>query len=92
MATEFIICYVASNHRMWLQNSVMRLRIVDGIDRSLKLSCGNKSIMPYSDNNKSLKKSKYVDIMFLVVKERIQNRQCVYRVCEHKLYDYGSTY
>lgn len=46
-------------------------RIVDGIDRSLKLSCGNKSIMPYSNNNKSLMKSKYIDITFLVVKERI---------------------
>ena len=75
IATEFIVCYVASNHRMWLQNFVMGLWIVNGIDKSLKLSCGNKSIMPYSNNNKSLTKSKYIDIMFIVVKERIQNLQ-----------------
>ena len=31
--------------------------------------------MPYSNNNKSLTKSKYIDIMFIVVKERIQNLQ-----------------
>ena len=31
--------------------------------------------MPYSNNNRSSMKSKYIDIKFLVVKERILNGQ-----------------
>ena len=75
MAIGFIACYKVSNHRIWLRNFVVGLQIVNGIDRSLKLSCGNKSIMPYSNNNRSSTKSKYIDIKFLVVKERILNGQ-----------------
>ena len=31
MATEFVACYEASNHGIWLQNFVTGLRIMDGI-------------------------------------------------------------
>ena len=42
MVAEFIVCYEASNYGIWLRNFVTRLRIVDGIERPLKL---------YYDNN-----------------------------------------
>ncbi|XP_061369307.1 uncharacterized protein LOC133312169 [Gastrolobium bilobum] len=47
--------------------------MVNGIERSLKLYCDIKSTVLYFNNNKSSSKSKYIDIKFLVVKERIQN-------------------
>ena len=53
MVVKFIACYEVSNHRVWLQNFVMGLRIIDGVDRSLRLFCDNKSTMLYSNNNKS---------------------------------------
>ncbi|MCI21868.1 hypothetical protein A2U01_0043039 [Trifolium medium] len=46
MATEFIACYEASNHGIWLMNLVTGLRIVEGIERPLKLYCDNKSAVP----------------------------------------------
>ncbi|XP_075474447.1 secreted RxLR effector protein 161-like [Primulina tabacum] len=73
MAPEFVACYEASNHGIWLQNFVTGLRIVDGIERPLRLHCDNKSAVMYSNNNRSSTKSKHIDIKFLVVKERIQN-------------------
>ena len=73
MATEFVACYGASNHGIWLQNFVTGLRILDGIERPLKLFCDNKSTVLYSNNNRSLTKSKFIDIIFLVVKERVQS-------------------
>ena len=73
MAAEFVACYEASNHRMWLQNFITKLRIVDGIERLLKLFCDNKSVVLYSNNNRSSTKSKFIDIKFLVVKERVQS-------------------
>jgi len=75
MVAEFIACYEASNHGIWLRNFVTRLRIVVGVERPLKLFCDNKSAVMYSNNNKSNTKSKHVDIKFLVVKERVQNGQ-----------------
>ena len=75
MEVEFIDCYEASNHRIWLRNFVTGLRVVKGIERPLKLYCDNNSAVLYTNNNISSSKSKNIDIKFLVVKERVQNGQ-----------------
>ncbi|XP_068639322.1 secreted RxLR effector protein 161-like [Aristolochia californica] len=72
---EFIACFEASNHGIWLRNFVTGLRVVDSIDRPLKIYCDNNSAVLYSNNNRSSTKSKFIDIKFLVVKERVQNKQ-----------------
>ena len=71
MAEDFIECFEASNHRIWLRNFVTGLRIVDTIERPLKIFCDNNSTVLYSNNNRSSGKSKHIDIMFLIVKERV---------------------
>ena len=48
---------------------------MDGIERSLKLFCDNKSAVLYSNNNRSSTKSKFIDIKFLVVKESVKPRE-----------------
>ena len=72
MAAEFVACFEASDHAIWLQNLVTGLRII-GIERPLKLYCDNKSAVLYSNNNRSSTKSRHIDIKFLIVKERVQN-------------------
>ena len=49
--------------------------MIDGIERPLKIYCDNNYEVLYSNNNRSTPKSKFIDIKFLVVKERVQNRQ-----------------
>ena len=73
MAAEFVSCYEASNLGIWLQNFVTGLHILDGIERLLKLFYDNKSAVLYFNNNRSSTKSKFIDIKFLVVKERVQS-------------------
>lgn len=75
MEAKFIACYEASNHGILLRNLVTGLRIMEGIERSLRLFCDNKSIILYSNNNRSSTKSKHIVIKFLVVKERVQSEQ-----------------
>ena len=75
MVAEFVACYEASNQWIWLKNFITRLQIVEGIERPLKLYCDNKSVVLYSNNNRSSTKSKHIDIKFLVVKERVQSGQ-----------------
>ena len=53
MAAEFVACYEASNHRIWLRNFVTGLKIMESIERPLKLYCDNKSVVLYSNNNRS---------------------------------------
>ena len=74
MAAEFIACFEASNHGIWLRNFVTDLCVVDGIEGPLKICCDHNSAVLYSNNNRSATKSKFIDIKFLVVKERVQNR------------------
>ena len=58
---------------IWLRNFITGLRMMDGIERPLKLFCDNKFAVLYCNNNRSLTKSKFIDIEFLVVKERVQS-------------------
>jgi len=48
--------------------------VVDDIEKPLKIYCDNNSTMFYSNNNKSSTKLKHIDIKFLVVKERVQEK------------------
>ena len=75
MVVEFIAYFEASNHGIWLRNFVTSLRVVDGIERPLKIYCDNNFAVLYSNNNRSTNKLKLINIKFLVVKERVQNRQ-----------------
>ncbi|RVW26309.1 Retrovirus-related Pol polyprotein from transposon TNT 1-94 [Vitis vinifera] len=51
MEAKFIACYEASNHGIWLRNFVTQLRIVDGIEKPLRINCDNKAVELYSKNN-----------------------------------------
>ncbi|CAN6485003.1 unnamed protein product [Victoria cruziana] len=75
MAAEYIAYYETSNQALWLRNFVAGLRIMTRIERPLRLLCDSNSAVQFSNNNRSLSKSKHIDIKYLVVKERIQNGQ-----------------
>ena len=75
MEAEFIACYQASNHGIWMRNFITQLRIVDGIEKPLRINCDYKAAEFYSKNNRSSSKSKHIDIKFLIVKERVQSLQ-----------------
>ena len=82
MGTEFVACYEASNQEIWLKNFVtglknfvIWLRIVEGIERPLKIYCDKKLAVLYSNKNRSLTKSKHINIKFPIVKEIIQSDQ-----------------
>ncbi|RDX86469.1 Copia protein, partial [Mucuna pruriens] len=66
---EFVACFEASNHGIWLRNFVTSLQVVDGIKRPLKIYCDNNSTVLYSNNNKSSMKLKFIE------SKRVQNKQ-----------------
>jgi hypothetical protein len=52
MYAEFVACYKATGQAMWLNKFVPGLRVVDNIERPLKLYCDNESAVLYAHNNK----------------------------------------
>jgi hypothetical protein len=53
---------------------VPSLRVVDSIERPLKLYCDNEPAVIYAYNNNKIKAVKHINIRFYVVKEKIQNQ------------------
>ncbi|KAJ1276807.1 hypothetical protein BS78_05G243600 [Paspalum vaginatum] len=73
MYAEFIACYEATGQAIWLKKFVPGLRVVDSIDKPLKIYCDNTSVVDNCHNNRSSGATKHIDIKFYVVKERIQD-------------------
>jgi hypothetical protein len=74
MYAEFVACYEAVGQTMWLKKFVPSLRVVDSIERPLKLYCDNEPALLYAHNNKKIKAVKHINIRFYVVKEKIQDQ------------------
>jgi hypothetical protein len=74
MYTKFVGCYEAVGQAMWLKKFVPGLKVVDNIERPLKLYCDNEPAVLYTHNNKKIKAAKHINIRFYVVKEKIQDQ------------------
>ena len=52
MYAEFVACYEASGQVTWLKKFVPGLKVVNSIERPLKLYCNNEPAVFYAQNNK----------------------------------------
>ena len=57
---EFISCFEATLHGVWLKSFIYRLRIVDLIFRPLRMYCDNLTAIFLAKNNKSGSQSKHI--------------------------------
>ena len=62
MYAEFIACYEATGQALWLKKFIPGLRVVDNIEKPLKLYCDNELAISYSYNNRSSGAAKHIDI------------------------------
>jgi hypothetical protein len=53
---------------------VSGVRVVDNIERPLKLYCYNEPVVLYTHNNMKTKAAKHINIRFYVVKEKVQDQ------------------
>ncbi|XP_075088456.1 secreted RxLR effector protein 161-like [Nicotiana tabacum] len=74
MEAEFIACYEATSQALWLKNFISGLRIVDSISRPLRIFCDNSAAVFFSKNNKSGKRSKHIDIKYLMVRDYVKKQ------------------
>ena len=62
MEAEFVACFEATVHGLWLRNFISRLGIVDSIAKSLKIYCDNSAAVFFSKNDKYLKDAKLMEL------------------------------
>jgi hypothetical protein len=74
MYAEFIACYEATLQAKWLKKFIPDLKVVDCINRPLKMYCDNEPAVFYAHNNKSSNATKPIEIKFYVVKDKIQDQ------------------
>ena len=73
MEAEFIGCYEASSHALWLKKFISGLMTVDSISKPLRLHCDNSAVIFFSNYSKSTGANKHIDVKYLSVQERINN-------------------
>ena len=77
MEAEFISCFEATSHGVWLKSFIFKLRIVDSISRPLSIYCGNSTVFFMAKNNKSGSRSKHIDIKYLAIREHVKEKKVV---------------
>ncbi|WVY90570.1 hypothetical protein V8G54_036084 [Vigna mungo] len=75
MEAEFVACFEATVHALWLRNFISRLGIIDSIARPIRIYCDNSAAVFFSKNDKYSKGAKHMDLKYLSVKEEVQKHR-----------------
>ncbi|WVZ23370.1 hypothetical protein V8G54_001914 [Vigna mungo] len=65
MEAEFVACFEATIHALWLQNFVSRLDIIDSIAGPIRIYCDNSVAVFFSKNDKYSNAAKHMDLKYL---------------------------
>ena len=71
MEAEYVACYEATYHAIWLWNFISALEVVHSISRPLKLFCDNSATVSFARNIRSSSRSKHIDLKFFFEKEKV---------------------
>jgi len=85
MEADFISCFEATSHGVWLKSFISGLKIVDTISRHLRIFCNNSVVVFMAKNNKSGNRSKHIDIKYLVIRERVKKKKSGHWAYKHSL-------
>ena len=77
MEAEFVSCFEATSHGVWLKSFISGLKIVDSISRPLRIYCDNSVAVFMAKNNKSGSRSKHIDIKYLAIREHVKEKKVV---------------
>ncbi|RVX04827.1 Copia protein [Vitis vinifera] len=74
---EFISCFEATSHGVWIKSFIFGFRIMDSISRPLSIYCDNSTVVFTTKNNKSGNRSKHIDIKYLAIRECVKEKKVV---------------
>ncbi|CAL2247285.1 unnamed protein product [Prunus armeniaca] len=74
MFSEYIACYEATSHAIWLRNFIKDIKVVDSISRLVQIYNGNTWAVFQCMNNKKSSGLQHIDIKYLIVRENVANK------------------
>ena len=77
MEVEFVSYFEATLYGAWLKSFITGLRIIDSIQRPLRLYCDNLVAIFLTKNEKSGSRSKHIDIKSLATRELVKEHKVV---------------
>ena len=75
MEAEFVACFEATVHGLWLRNFISGLAIVDTIENLLRIYCDNSTVIFFSKNDKYSNGAKHMELKYFAVKEKVQKQR-----------------
>ena len=75
MEAEFVSCFKATSHEVWLKSFIFGLSVVDSIFRSLWIYCDNSTTIFMAKNKKSSSQNKHINIKCLAIRECVKGKQ-----------------
>jgi hypothetical protein len=77
MEAEFVACFEATVHGLWLRNFISGLGIVDSVSKPLRIYCDNSAAVFFffSKNDKYSKGAKHMELKYFTVKEDVQKQR-----------------
>jgi hypothetical protein len=85
MEVEFVSCFEATLHGVWLKSFISGLRIMDSISKPLRMYCDNSVVVFMAKNNKSGSRNKHIDIKYLAIRECVKEKKVVIEHVSTKL-------
>ncbi|KAD6453727.1 hypothetical protein E3N88_08433 [Mikania micrantha] len=73
MMVEYVACYNATCHAVLLRNLIKGLKVVNSIQRPMKIYCDNSVVVSFSNNNSLSGVGLYLDTKYLFVRERVED-------------------
>ncbi|XP_075091937.1 secreted RxLR effector protein 161-like [Nicotiana tabacum] len=75
MEAEFVACFEATIHALWLQNFILGLGVVDTITKPLKIYYDNPAAVFFSKNDKYCNSVKHMELKYFTAKEEVQKQR-----------------
>lgn len=72
MEAEFIACFEGMKQAVWLKNFLTDLKVVNSVQRPVKMYCDNNSAVFFAKNNRRTSASRLMDMKFLKVQEKVR--------------------
>ncbi|KAL0378762.1 UNVERIFIED_CONTAM: Secreted RxLR effector protein [Sesamum radiatum] len=85
MKAEFVSCFEATSHEVWLKSFISGIRIMDSISRPLRIYSDNSVAVFMARNNKNGSRSKHIDIKHLAIRERVKEEKVIIEHISTKL-------
>ena len=75
MQAEYVAIHDATGQALWLRNFLNEIKVVDSVERPLKIYCDNAAAVFFAKNNRRSTASRNIDVKYYAVRENVRNHE-----------------